>query len=170
VLHQTLRELAGYPSAALVVEARYGDFLDPKKLKGRWPAGYCCRVLGELQAMHPGISFIFAGSRKEANIWTWSFFRASARKTARKDEGGELFAASPKPEYYARPPDLSIRILSALGAEPEGLSAADLVSALGDVDGRTLRSALSRLKKQGKAGCSSRGIKARWKAMGDPAP
>lgn len=82
VLHQSLRELAGYPAAAVVIEARYGDFMDPVRLKGRWPAGHCCRVLGELQAMHPTLPFIFAGTRKEANIWVWSFFKAVSRKAA----------------------------------------------------------------------------------------
>jgi len=162
VLHQSLRELAGYPAAAVVIEARYGDFMDPARLKGRWPAGHCCRVLGELQAMHPSLPFIFAGTRKEANIWTWSFFRAVSRKAAQTSRDEGLFAAETQPPDFSSVSDLEARVLSLLKAAPEGLTALMLKAALGDVDSLLLRRCLTRLKVRNAVVCSSRGSKARW--------
>jgi len=165
ILHQSLRELAGYPTAAVVIEARYGDFMDPAHLKGRWPAGHCCRVLGELQAMHPTLPFIFAGTRKEANIWTWSFFKAVSRKAAQASRDEGLFAAESRPPDFSSVPDLEARILSLLGATAEGLTALMLKVALGDVDAILLRRCLGRLKARDAVACSSRGSKARWRIL-----
>ena len=77
-LHQVLADLAGHESAALVIEAQYGDFLDERRLAGRWPASFLARVLAELTALHPRLPIVFAGSRKLANLWTERFFAACA--------------------------------------------------------------------------------------------
>lgn len=73
-LHQQLADLASYRAAALVIEADYRDFLDPVRLKGRWPATHLARVLGELSALHANLPIVYAGNRKLANAWTHQFF------------------------------------------------------------------------------------------------
>lgn len=72
--HQALSELECYPHAALVIEAIYADFLNPKK-QSFYPPSFCAAALAEIQAFHPKLSVIFAGSRKLANEWTYQFFR-----------------------------------------------------------------------------------------------
>jgi hypothetical protein len=78
VLHQQLADLASHDRAVLVIEAQYGDFLDPTRVRGRWPPAHLARVLGEIAALHPQLSVVFAGNRKLANLWTGRFFRAIA--------------------------------------------------------------------------------------------
>jgi hypothetical protein len=75
-LHHQLADLASYDTAALVIEADYRDFLDARRLAGRWPAAHLARVLAELAALHPRLPVIYAGNRKLANDWTARFFRA----------------------------------------------------------------------------------------------
>ena len=79
----TLPSLADIPGpgsvterAALVVEAQYGDFLDEKRVRGRWPVAHLGQVLAELSALHPRLPIVFAGNRKMANHWTARFFAA----------------------------------------------------------------------------------------------
>jgi len=81
-LHHLLEDLASTDSSALVIEAQYGDFLDPKKLGGRWPAVHTARVLAELAALHPRLQIVFAGNRKLANVWCHRFFTACRTREA----------------------------------------------------------------------------------------
>jgi len=81
ILHQQLAELATYPHAALVVEARYGDFLDPERVRP-WSAAHVARVLAEIAAVHPALPVIYAGNRKLANEWAHGLFRAVAARLA----------------------------------------------------------------------------------------
>jgi hypothetical protein len=81
-LHHQLAQLASQPGPALVIEAQYGDFLDDRRLAGRWPASYLARVLAELSALHPGLPIIYAGNRKLSNLWCQRFFAASATREA----------------------------------------------------------------------------------------
>ena len=75
VLHQRLAELATYEHHALVVEALYADFLNPKKVKYYTPA-FCARAVGELYALHPRLRIVFCANRKMANEWTRHYFYA----------------------------------------------------------------------------------------------
>ncbi|MFP4153283.1 MAG: ERCC4 domain-containing protein [Alkalispirochaeta sp.] len=79
VLHAKLADLERTPHAALVIEAEYRDFLDPKKLDGYYSAAHLARILGELHVIHPGIQIIYAGSRKSAEQWCRGWFVARAR-------------------------------------------------------------------------------------------
>jgi hypothetical protein len=47
-LHQSLAALAAYARAALVIEAKYADFLDPDRIRN-WPVQHPPRVLGTLR-------------------------------------------------------------------------------------------------------------------------
>jgi hypothetical protein len=71
--HQHLSELEDCRNAALVVEASYGDFLDPKKI-APYTGHFAAKALGEAQGVHPNLPVIFAGNRKNALVWTRYFF------------------------------------------------------------------------------------------------
>lgn len=75
VFHQKLGELAAYPHSALVIEANYYDFLKPTGQPYYSPS-FMAKAIAELQVMHPGLTMIFAGSRKLANQWAIRFFSA----------------------------------------------------------------------------------------------
>lgn len=162
ILHQKLRELATYTYAAVVVESDYGDFLDPKHLKGRWPPSHGYRLLAELQVMHPKLPFIFARTRKEANLWTYGYFRALLKRVQQeKDSAQPILAAEPFPPYTA-PERLEDRILSLLQSNQEGITRKELVALCLNEDSLRIRSILQSLKKRGLIeGIGSRGS-TRW--------
>ncbi len=75
VLHQKLAELVTYEHHALVIEALYADFLNPKKVK-YYPPTFCARAIGEIYALHPRLRVVFCANRKMANEWTRNYFYA----------------------------------------------------------------------------------------------
>ncbi len=75
VLHQRLAELAACNNHALVIEAPYADFLNPKKLHHYNPS-FCAKAVAELHALHPQLRVVFCSNRKIANEWTRHFFTA----------------------------------------------------------------------------------------------
>ncbi|MCA1950478.1 MAG: ERCC4 domain-containing protein [Treponema sp.] len=172
MLHQIFRDLESLPHPAVVVEADYGDFLNPERLEHSYKPGYCYRALAELQAMHPRLPIIFARTRKEANLWTYGFFRAVYQKYVQEaaDREREL-TAEPVAPYVA---DLRLeqRVLSLLKdalnntaegtAEIKGMSISTLLETLGDVDKAHLTRALTVLRNRGLAAATGRGKKRYW--------
>ena len=75
VLHEKLAELVTYQNHALVIEAPYADFLNPKKVHHYTP-GFCARAIGELHALHPKLRIVYCSNRKVANEWTRHYFSA----------------------------------------------------------------------------------------------
>ena len=75
VFHQQLAELGSYPARALVIEAAYADFFNLEKVRPYSPT-FVAKAVAELQAFHPGLPVIFAGSRKLAREWVLRFFQA----------------------------------------------------------------------------------------------
>ena len=75
VLHQRLAELAAHDNHALVIEAAYADFLNPRKVH-HYTRSFCARAIAELYALHPSLRIIFCANRKVANEWTRHFFEA----------------------------------------------------------------------------------------------
>jgi len=73
VLHQRLAELGAQTNHALVIEASYADFLNPKKVHHYTP-GFCAKAIAELFALHPNLRIVFCSNRKIANEWTRHFF------------------------------------------------------------------------------------------------
>ena len=73
VLHQRLAELAAQNNHALVIEASYADFLNPKRVHHYTP-GFCAKAIAELFALHPVLRIVFCANRKVANEWTRHFF------------------------------------------------------------------------------------------------
>ncbi len=94
ILHQRLLELSTYDHSAVVVEAPYEDFLNPKKVHYYSPR-FCAAAIAELYAFHPRLRIVFCANRKTANAWTQSYFAAVS--AVRKD----ALADSP----LKRPPD-----------------------------------------------------------------
>jgi len=75
VLHERLAELETQANHALVIEAPYADFLNPKKVHYYTP-GFCAKVIAELYVLHPHLRIVFCANRKVANEWTRHFFSA----------------------------------------------------------------------------------------------
>ena len=164
-LHQQLADLASNPAAALVIEADYRDFLDPGRLKGRCPAAYLARVLGELAALHPTLPIIYAGNRKLANAWTRDFFLALATRDA-----------TPEPQlvfdvvrgYDATPRgsgiDEQVR-LAALHELAQPFAVSELVARFPDVPLARLRRQLDLLREEGRIRRTGMGRGARWEQV-----
>ena len=72
---QRLAELATYTNHALVIEAPYADFLNPKKIH-HYSLSFCATVIAELYALHPDLRIVFCANRKLANEWTRHYFSA----------------------------------------------------------------------------------------------
>ncbi len=166
VLHQQLAELATYPHPALVIEAQYGDFLDPQRV-APWPAAHTARVLAEISAVHPDLPVIFAGNRKQANEWAHGLFRAVASRLA--DNAPEAVA-----EVQARyapsgagGSSLAVRreVLSEL---PERFTMAMLRNRFPDLSPQHLRSVLHRLREEGLLRREGRGGGSRWVRIAPP--
>ena len=161
-LHHLLADLASHESAALVVEAQYGDFLDERRLAGRWPAGYVARVLAELTALHPRLPIVFAGSRKLANLWTERFFSACASR----QEVPQLELVREALAGYQsgpRPPGLDAEIrTAALDALGPSFQFADLRARFPDVADPRLRRVLDGLRREGRVERVGAGRAARW--------
>ncbi len=165
-LHQQLADLASTPAAALVIEADYRDFLDPARLKGRWPAAHLARVLGELAALHPTLPIIYAGNRKLANAWTRNFFLAIGARDAGPDPQLVLDVVR---RYDEEPRTAGIDEQcreAALHQLIQPFAFADLVARFPDVPATRLRRQLDQLKKEGRIRRIGTGRGARWEAVG----
>ena len=75
VLHQRLAELAAHQNHAMVIEAPYADFVNPRKVHPYTP-GFCAKAIGELYALHPNLRIILCANRKVANEWSRHYFAA----------------------------------------------------------------------------------------------
>ena len=75
VLHERLAELAAQHNHALVIEASYADFLNPKKVH-HYAQSFCAKAIAELYALHPTLRIVFCANRQAANEWTRHFFTA----------------------------------------------------------------------------------------------
>jgi hypothetical protein len=150
-LHHQLADLASCERSAMVVEAQYADFLNEKKLRGRWPAAHLAHVLAELAAMHPRVPLIFAGNRKLANLWTERFFEAAAARQEAESPQLELVREAlagydPAP----RGPGLDAEIRAAIRGElPPEFRWRDLAARFPEVPPSRLRRVLGELRQQG---------------------
>lgn len=86
VLHQRLLELSTIEHHAVIVEAAYEDFLNPKKLHHYRPS-FCAAVIAELYASHPRLRLVFCANRKTANAWAQHYFTA-VRAAIKGNEAG----------------------------------------------------------------------------------
>jgi hypothetical protein len=167
LLHQALGELELYRYSALVIEANYSDFLNPQKLRFYNPS-FTAKALAEIQALHPDLIIVFAGSRKLAREWTLRFFSAILAH-----EGDRLPAAvSEAIDRYELPLDFKggsyyevrEKVLKEL---PEEFNHQDLARCFPESETKTLQRVLTDLKKGGQLQTSGRGKARRWTKKGD---
>ena len=159
--HQGLAELASQPRAAVVIEAQYGDFLDPGRTRA-WPAAHVARVLAELAALHPKLPFVFAGNRKLANAWTLRWFTAVA---ADAQATLPLFVSDVLARWEPGPSQggLDARIRAdALSRRASPFRATDVVAQVPGADARRVARVLSALRREKRVRCLGRGPGARW--------
>ncbi len=160
-LQQQLAELAAYPHAALVIEAQYRDFGDPRHL-GPWPAAHVQRVLAELAVLFPSVQIVFAGNRKLANLWSQRFFAASAASLARPapDSVREVTAG-----YRGSPAEggLDTRIrLAVINDMPDSFPARLLYHHFPDIPKRRIKRVLDQLREEGRLTTQGQGAGTRW--------
>lgn len=153
-LHHQLADLASCERSAVVIEAQYADFLNEKKLRGRWPASHLAHVLAELAAMHPGVPLVFAGNRKLANLWTERFFEAAAAR--QEVEAPQLELVREALAGYDAPPrgpgldaEIRLAVRSELGG---GFRLRDLAARFPGVPASRLRRILGELRREGVIG------------------
>jgi hypothetical protein len=165
-LHQQLADLASHEHAALVIEAQYADFVNPKRLAGRWPAVHLARVLAELSAMHATLPVIFAGNRKLANAWTQRFFEAVALKQAGPPVQLQLDVEQ-RYDAYPRRASVDEQIRVAILEElADSFRFTDLAEQFPDVQPHRLRRVLTQLREERQVKRTGEGRAARWSRVG----
>ena len=165
-LHQQLADLSSQEPAALVLEADYRDFLDPGRVKGRWPPTHLARVFAEVAALHPRLPVIFAGNRALANAWTERFFRAVAAARAAPELELALTVGA---RYDAEPrgPGLEVQLREAvLGELPPVFPTTELSRRFPEVPAARIRRLLERLRVEGQLQRSGTGRGTRWQRLG----
>lgn len=164
-LHHALADLARYDRIALVIEAQYADFLDARRLEGRWPPRFVAKAIAEVTALHPSLPVIFAGNRKLANQWAYRFFEAcaAAQPVLQLDLVREVGPS------YGGPSDRTISLDERLRetvlhelASPFAVS--DLVRLEGMSESR-VRRVLREMEREGKVRCLGRGRGPRWETI-----
>ena len=162
IFHQQLAELEAYHHAALVIEANYSDFLNPRKMM-YYPPAFAAKAIAELHAYHPQLSIVFAGSRKLACEWAHQFFSAV---TAHGDDTPH-HKISEVVADYGTPPETGggsyydIRHAVETDFPPE-FTKALLRETFPDVPPYTLQRVLRDLKKDGLIESHKRGKKSYW--------
>ncbi len=168
-LHQCLAELASYAHAAVVVEARYDDFADARRV-GAWQPGHLLRVLAELQVLHPRLPIVYAGSRRSANVWAQRWFAAvgghRAQPAVDLAEGSLPLFATPTADGGL---DARIRE-AALSGLPDAFAFGDLRARFADAPPERLRRVLLALRREGRLLCDGLRRAARWVRTEPPAP
>lgn len=169
-LHHQLADLASVSVAALVIEAQYADFLDPRRLRGRWPATHAARVLGELSALHPQLPIVYAGNRKVANAWTHQFFLSlAARREAPSPQ--LVMEAVARYDAFPRGPGLDEQIRhAALHEIPAPFPIAALAARFPDATAPRLRRVVDQLRKEGRLARVGAGRGARWRPQSADVP
>ena len=72
-LNYALAELAALPTAAVVVEERYGALLDNQHTQPGW----LLELVARHQVRYPAVPIVFADSRKLAEEWTYRYLAAA---------------------------------------------------------------------------------------------
>lgn len=167
VFHQALGELEAYSCSALVIEAAYADFLKADKLKYYSPS-FAAKVIGEIHAMHPGLTVVFAGNRKLANEWTLRFFAAVQ---SHEEDIAQPKVAEAVAEYGRKQKrdtwqgGTYFEARKAIGEMPQQFTFAELRKACAGISDVTLRRALHDLRKEDKISCRGEGRTSFWEKL-----
>jgi hypothetical protein len=159
ILHMALTELAAYPAAAMLVEAPFHYFLDPARLKpNRMRPATVEHLIMELYATHPGVHLVFLENRKIAQRWVASFLKRCLEARAERARAPAGPVAEEPGEYgaprYAHP-DAFIR-------EVAHFTFDQLRTQFPDWSESSLRSLLTKHRRNGWIVCNGRGVKASW--------
>lgn len=162
IFHQQLAELDAYLNAAVVIEANYSDFLNPKKMK-YYPPAFAAKAIAELHALHPRLTIVFAGNRKLAQEWCRQFFSAITAH----EEDLPLLAVAEIIRRYGAPQESSggtfYAMKRALEHEfPRKFAVADVRKAFPDVPESTVQRVLRDLKADGVIEAVGRGKTSYW--------
>jgi hypothetical protein len=163
-LHHMLGEVETYEHSAVVIEAHYSDFLNPK-LTSPYHPSFTTKALAELFALHPRLQIIFAGNRKLAREWTLGFFSAIQSHEADEPHPAVAEAAA---VYRARPSFSGggyYDALKEIREMPTTFTMKMLRNRLPAVPEATVRRALGELKKAGKLTCHRGGSKSFWQKL-----
>lgn len=160
-LQQQLAELSAYPHAALVLEAHYRDFGDPKRI-AKWPAAHLQRVLAELAALFPSVPIVFSGNRKLGNLWTQRFFAAVTAHLAHPAPDRVREATA---QYRAAPADggLDTRIrIAVLNELPDEFPIGVLCQRFPGVASTRIKRVLDQLRRESRLTTQGHGRGLRW--------
>ncbi len=169
VLHQQLTDLGAFAHAALVVEARYADFLEPARVRP-WSPARVARLLAELAALHPRVPLVYAGSRRLAAAWTSAFFAAVGSAAADASPDLVREAAGDWLPLHQGGTDWAVReaVLSEL---PDRFRIRELRARFPDVPDARLRRVLQALRAEGLLRTEGRGPGTFWvRAAAPPGP
>ncbi|MGA1862114.1 ArsR family transcriptional regulator [Deferribacter thermophilus] len=151
-----LLELQSLPHAALVVEANYSDFFNPRKVGNKISISLIAKLIPQLFAKVNKLPIVFAGNRKMAEYWVTQYFIAIS---ALKNEFKHNIVQEIPIEYYTNNDDIISQILSELKQAPQSVS--DLSIKL-DIDKEIIRKHLYSLAKRGLIQSTGRGKNAKW--------
>ena len=166
-LHHQLADLASCDVAAFVIEAEYRDFLDPAKVRGRWPTAHLARVLGELSALHPRLPIVYAGNRKMANAWTHQFFLSLGARGAAADTPQLVMEMTARYDAGARPVGLDEQIRHAAMHElPQSFPVSALEARFPDVSAARIRRVVGQLRDEGLLTRTGVGRGSKWERGG----
>ena len=165
-LHHALADLARYEHAALVIEAQYADFLDARRLEGRWPPAFVAKAIAEVTALHPRLPVIFAGNRKLANQWAYRFFEACAARRVPSSQLELVREVGPSygPSERAESLDEVLRI-AVLNEVNGPFAVRDLAARFEGVTESRVRRVLKQMEREGKVRCLGRGPGPRWETV-----
>ncbi len=161
-LHHKIGEIEAYKHGAIVVEANYSDFLNPKKQK-YYPVAFLAKAIAELSAMHPKVNMVFAGNRKLANEWVLRYFSSiqSHKQDVPHFKVAEVMAEYGQPQetkggiYF----DIKNKVIN---ETPQEFHITEIKDLFPDVDISTIRRVLVDLRKQGALVCTGRGTSSKW--------
>ena len=163
-LHHQLADLARHDRAIVVIEAQYGDFLDPRRLAGKWPATYVARVFAEVAALHPGLPMVFAGSRKLAASYALQYFAACSASLSGAESPQLSLVSEADSSYHAVPVEIQIRDI-VLAWSRESFATSEIATKFSAIPRSRVVRVLNELVEEGLLERSGRGRGIRWRRI-----
>jgi hypothetical protein len=162
ILHQQLGELEAYQYAAMVIEANYSDFLNPRKSPFYTPS-FAAKAIAELFALHPRLTIVFAGNRKLANEWALRFF--SAIQSHETDASPPMVKEAVATYNIQQPPFRGgdyYEVGKRIEEMPSKFTLSMLREACKSIPEAVIKRALADLKRDGRLISHPQGIKSYW--------
>ena len=154
-----------YPfKISMVIEAQYGDFLSTERI-GKWQSvAHMGRVFAEISVLHPTLSIIFAGNRKQANHWKLRFFEGALKKQS--DHTNDAIATDVAKTRTSQSTPLWLQVKRAIQEEmTDQFAFADLKHYLAGLTQQQIRTQLQRLKKENTLAQEGTGRNSVWRKV-----